>query len=166
MSINIVLLEPEKPPNTATIGRTCVCCGAKLHIIKPITFDLGDKAVKRAGLDYWERLEFYVYENFQDFLEKNNYPKIYMATTKALQTYADAKYEKDDYIMFGKESRGIPEEILKEYKDTCVRVPMKSNERSINLSNTVSIILYEAYRQNGFFDLEKTGALHNSNWEE
>lgn len=163
--MNIVLLEPEIPLNTGNIGRTCVVTGTKLHLIKPLGFLIDDKSIKKAGLDYWDKLSVYYYENFDDFLQKQNNPKIFMATTKARKTYADVEYEKDGYIMFGKESKGIPEDILKKYENTCVRIPMISEARSLNLSNAVSIVLYEAYRQQEFANFLKKGELHNSRWE-
>ena len=125
----------------------------KLHLIEPLGFRLNDKYIKRAGLDYWDDLDVSVYVNFEEFLEYNKGAKLYMATTKALKTYADIKYDVDSFIMFGKKSAGIPEEILNDYKDTSVRIPMKEETRSLNLSNSVSIILYEALRQNNFLKL-------------
>ena len=151
--INIVLHEPEMPANTGNIGRTCVALGARLHLIEPLGFRLDEKSLKRAGLDYWEKLDVTTYINFEDFLEKNPGAKIYMATTKSKQTYVDVTYEKDCYIMFGKESAGIPEEILLDYKKTAIRIPMYPEIRSLNLSNSVAIVAYEAMRQNGFFQL-------------
>lgn len=162
--MNIVLLEPEIPANTGNIGRTCVATGTKLHLIKPLGFLVDDKAIKRSGLDYWEKLQVYYYENFKDFLEKNNYPKIFMGTTKAQKTYTEVSYDKDSFIMFGKESKGIPEDILLEYRETCIRIPMLLEYRSLNLSNAVAIVLYEALRQNNFLDLLKEGQLHNNYW--
>ena len=163
--INIVLYEPEIPFNTGNIGRTCVATGSRLHLIKPLGFSLDAKEIKRAGLDYWPRLDYKVYENFQDFLEQNSNPKIWMATTKAHKVYSDVNYGPDDYIMFGPESRGIPEEILVSREEECVRLPMLAEERSINLCNSVSIFLYEALRQNDFPGLEKYGELHRLKWE-
>ncbi len=162
--INIVLHEPEMPANTGNIGRTCVALGARLHLIEPLGFRLDEKSLKRAGLDYWEKLDVTTYINFEDFLEKNPGAKIYMATTKSKQTYVDVTYEKDCYIMFGKESAGIPEEILLDYKKTSIRIPMYPEIRSLNLSNSVAIVAYEAMRQNGFFQLEKQGQLHQYLW--
>ncbi|MCR5609611.1 MAG: tRNA (cytidine(34)-2'-O)-methyltransferase [Lachnospiraceae bacterium] len=164
--INIVLHEPEIPANTGNIGRTCVAAGARLHLIEPLGFRLGEKEIKRAGLDYWDKLEVYTYVNYEDFLKKNPGAKIYMATTKALHTYADVTYEDECYIMFGKESAGIPEEILLDNKDTCVRIPMIGDIRSLNLSNSVAIVLYEALRQHEFKDMRLTGQLHRHNWDE
>lgn len=162
--LNVILLEPEMPANTGNIGRTCVATGIRLHLIEPLGFLINDKQLKRAGLDYWPRLDVTVYENYEDFKRKNPDAKIYMATTKSKQKYTDVKYPEDAYIMFGPESRGIPEEILLESKDTCVRIPMKPEERSLNLSNSVAIMVYEALRQQGFPGLEEEGQLHKYEW--
>ena len=162
--MNIVLHEPEQPGNTATIGRTCVAAGASLHLIYPLGFHLTDKLIKRAGMDYWDRLELYKYDDWKDFLEKKPDADIYFATTKAKRTYDEVSYSQDSFIMFGAESKGIPEEILVEYPERCVRIPMVGDERSINLANSVSIILYEALRQNGFPDMNLTGELHRLQW--
>lgn len=162
--MNIVLLEPEIPANTGNIGRTCVATGTKLHLIKPLGFSLEDKYLKRSGLDYWNKLEVFYYENFNDFLEKNNNPPIFMGTTKAKKTYTEVSYDENSFIMFGKESKGIPEEILLDYRETCIRIPMLSDYRSLNLSNAVAIILYEALRQNNFGGLLKEGQLHRNHW--
>ncbi|MBS5955448.1 MAG: tRNA (uridine(34)/cytosine(34)/5-carboxymethylaminomethyluridine(34)-2'-O)-methyltransferase TrmL [Clostridiales bacterium] len=164
--MNIVLLEPEMPANTGNIGRTCVATGTKLHLIEPLGFKLTDKLIKRAGLDYWDKLDVTVYSDFQDFLDKNPGAKIYMATTKGRHVYSDVAYEPDDYLMFGKESAGIPEEILLDNQDRCVRIPMWGDIRSLNLSNSVSIMLYEALRQNGFEHMTMQGELHHLRWEE
>ena len=142
--MNIVLHEPEIPANTGNIGRTCVATGTSLHLIKPLGFDISDKAVRRAGMDYWKELDLHVYEDFEEFVEKNPGARIYMATTKARKAYTEVEYKGNDFIMFGKESAGIPEEILVKYEDTSVRIPMIGEIRSLNLSNSVSI---EAKRQ-------------------
>lgn len=165
--MNVVLLEPEIPANTGNIGRTCVATGTRLHLIKPLGFSLEEKAIKRAGLDYWPHLDVRVYENFHDFLEKNPdaQGKLYMATTKALKTYDQASYEEDCYLMFGKESAGIPEEILVEYQEYCVRIPMNPEIRSLNLSNSVAVVLYEALRQNQFKGMQREGHLHRLEWK-
>lgn len=163
--MNIILLEPEIPHNTGSIGRTCVATGSALHLIRPLGFSLDAKAVKRSGLDYWNQLELYTYNNFDEFLLKNPKAKIYMATTKAKYTYADVHFEEDSFIMFGKESAGIPEDILINYKETCIRIPMEGTIRSLNLSNSVSIILYEAYRQQGFDGMQLEGKLHHHDWQ-
>ena len=164
--MNIVLLEPEIPANTGNIGRTCVATGTKLHLIKPLGFDISDKAVRRAGMDYWKDLDLAVYENFEEFLEKNPEATIYMATTKAEKVYTEVEYRPNDYIMFGKESAGIPEEILLKYPETSVRIPMIGEIRSLNLANSVAIMLYEALRQNGFGGMNTKGALHRHSWSE
>ena len=163
--MNIVLYEPEMPANTGNIGRTCVATNTRLHLIEPLGFKLSEKAVKRAGLDYWDKLDVTVYSDYQDFLDRNPGAKIYMATTKAPNVYTEASYEPDCYIMFGPESRGIPEDILVKNQETCVRIPMWGDIRSLNLSNSVSIILYEALRQNGFEKMTMQGHLRNYEWE-
>ena len=148
--MNIVLYEPEMPANTGNIGRTCVATNTKLHLIEPLGFKLSEKHLVRAGLDYWDKLDVTVYSDYQDFLKKNPGEKIYMATTKGEHVYTDIPYDPDAYIMFGPESRGIPEEILVENRENCIRIPMWGDIRSLNLSNSVAIVLYEALRQNGF----------------
>lgn len=163
--MNIVLFEPEMPANTGNIGRSCVATHTRLHLIEPLGFRLSDKEIKRAGLDYWPHLDVTVYSDYQDFLEKNPDAKIYMATTKAPNVYTDVNYEPDCYIMFGPESRGIPEDILVENQDSCVRIPMWGETRSLNLSNSVSIILYEALRQNGFEKMTMEGHLRDFDWK-
>ena len=162
--INIVLLEPEIPANTGNIGRTCVASGARLHLIEPLGFSLSEKALKRAGMDYWKDLDVTTYIDYQDFLDKNPGAKIYLATTKAQKIYTEVSYEPDCYIMFGKESAGIPEEILIQNQENCIRIPMMEKIRSLNLGNSVAIVLYEALRQNGFAGMEKEGHLHYLNW--
>lgn len=162
--LNIVLHEPEIPANTGNIGRTCVAAGARLHLIEPMGFQINEKQVKRAGLDYWDKLDVTIYESFEDFLLKNPGAKLYMATTKSKQKYTDVSFEEDAYIMFGKESAGIPEEILLDYKDTAIRIPMYSDIRSLNLGNSVAIVLYEALRQQEFKGLETQGQLHRYEW--
>lgn len=164
MKMNIVLHEPEMPANTGNIGRTCVATGARLHLIEPMGFRINDKTVKRAGLDYWDKLDVRTYVSYEDFLAKNPGAKVYMATTKSKQTYTDVRYEEDCYIMFGKESAGIPEEILLENKENCVRIPMLDDIRSLNLSNSVAIVLYEALRQQGFESFQLEGQLHHYEW--
>lgn len=164
--MNIVLLEPEIPANTGNIGRTCVATNTKLHLIEPMGFRLNEKQIKRAGLDYWNMLNLAVYDNYEDFLIKNKYPKIYMATTKATKAYTDVDYDPDSYIMFGKESAGIPEELLVSNKDTCIRIPMMEDIRSLNLGNSAAIILYETLRQNNFDGMGLKGSLHHYKWNE
>lgn len=164
--LNIVLHEPEIPANTGNIGRTCVAAGVRLHLIEPLGFRLTEKALKRAGMDYWKDLDVTTYIDFNDFLEKNPGARIYMATTKAPKMYTEVQYEPDCYIMFGKESAGIPEEILVDYKENCVRIPMIGDIRSLNLGNSAAIILYEALRQNGFDGMSTEGHLHRLSWDQ
>ena len=161
---NIVLHEPEMPANTGNIGRTCVATGSSLHLIKPLGFQINDKMLKRAGLDYWEHLDVHYYDDYADFLAKNPGARVFMATTKSKQTYTDVTYQDGDFIMFGKESAGIPEEILLDNKDTAVRIPMLPKLRSLNLSNSVGIVLYEALRQTGFASMQLEGQLHHYEW--
>ena len=162
--LNIVLLEPEIPSNTGNIGRTCVAAGARLHLIEPLGFRRNEKSIRRAGMDYWEHLDVTRYIDYQDFLEKNPGARIYMATTKARRLYTDVKYEDDCYIMFGKESAGIPEEILLQNQERAVRIPMLSDIRSLNLANSVAIVLYEALRQHGFDHMQLEGQLTKYLW--
>ena len=164
--LNIVLYEPEIPANTGNIGRSCVATNTRLHLIEPLGFSLEEKQLKRAGMDYWKDLDVTTYVNWEDFCQKNPDAKIYYATTKAHHVYSDVAYEPDCYIMFGKESAGIPEEILKDHPDTCVRIPMVGETRSLNLSNSVAIVLYEALRQNEFSNMKLEGELHRLQWEE
>ena len=166
MAFNIVLFEPEIPANTGHIGRTCVATGTRLHLIEPLGFRLNEKEIKRAGLDYWKDLDVTQYVNFEDFLEKNPGAKIYMATTKGRHIYSDVEFEDGCYIMFGKESAGIPEEILLKHPDEAIRIPMLGETRSLNLSNSVAIVLYEALRQQGFADMKTEGQLTRFSWDE
>ena len=163
--LNIVLYEPEIPANTGNIGRTCVATGTRLHLIEPLGFKLNEKSLKRAGMDYWKDLDVTTYIDYQDFLEKNPGAKIYMATTKAYKVYTEVDYESNCYIMFGKESAGIPEEILVEHEEDCMRIPMNGDIRSLNLGNSVAIVLYEALRQNGFAGMNLSGELHELHWK-
>ncbi len=160
----MVLFEPEIPANTGNIGRTCVATNTRLHLIEPLGFRLNDKTVKRAGMDYWQDLDVIRYDDWDDFCEKNPDAKIYMATTKAKHTYTEVEFEPDCYIMFGKESAGIPEEILVQHPDTSIRIPMVGETRSLNLSNSVAIVLYEALRQNNFDHMKLEGDLHRLHW--
>ena len=162
--MNIVLLEPEIPQNAGNIARTCAVTKSTLHLIKPLGFSVEDKYLKRAGLDYWNLLDIYYYDNFDDFLKKNKYPVIFIATTKSKKLYTDVQYQQNDYIMFGKESAGIPEEILLQYPQTSVRIPMFEQARSLNLSNAVAVVLYEELRQQNFDGLLKQGQLHRHTW--
>lgn len=190
--LNIVLYEPEIPYNTGNIGRTCVAADAKLHLIRPLGFSLEQKEIHRAGLDYWPKLKLAVYDSFDDFLEKNHLSsgssagagdgdagnrqeegrtenaagRLFLATTKAHQVYTDVHYEMNDFIMFGPESRGIPEEILVDREEDCIRIPMYEDTRSLNLCNSAAIVLYEALRQNDFDGLRKNGELHHLQWRD
>ena len=180
---NIVLLEPEIPANTGNIGRTCLVTGSRLHLIEPMGFILNDKNLKRAGMDYWKDVDCTIYDSLADFYEMNSEfidfgnlykssspsarvkkPNLWMATTKAQKTYADVQFNDGDYIMFGKESAGIPEEMLMAKPESCIRIPMAQGQRSLNLSNSAAIILYEALRQNSFGNLEQMGQLHHHTW--
>ena len=162
----MILYEPEIPQNTGNIGRSCVATGTKLHLIEPLGFMLNDKTVKRAGMDYWEQLDVTRYDDWQDFLTKNPKAKIYFATTKGKNVYTEVSYEPDAFLMFGPESRGIPEEILVEHPDRCVRIPMVGEARSLNLANSVAIVLYEALRQNNFSQMKLEGELHRLKWND
>jgi tRNA (cytidine/uridine-2'-O-)-methyltransferase len=164
--MHIVLHQPEIPANTGNIGRTCVATGTSLHLIEPLGFSLSEKSIKRAGMDYWSKLDVSRYVNFDEFKEKHPDAKIWMATTKAKKSYTEAVFGPDDFIMFGKESAGIPEEILVDNEENCIRIPMFPTIRSLNLSNSVAIVLYEALRQNGFSNMEIQGELHRLHWKD
>lgn len=164
--MNIILHQPEIPANTGNIGRTCAATGSSLHLIEPLGFRITEKEIKRAGMDYWDKLDVTTYMNFEEFREKHPGSRIWMATTKAEHVYSDVVYGKDDFIMFGKESAGIPEEILVDYQETCIRIPMLPAIRSLNLSNSVAIVLYEALRQNHFKEMQMEGQLHHLSWKE
>lgn len=163
--MNIILHQPEIPGNTGNIGRTCVATGTSLHLIEPLGFRLDEKSIRRAGMDYWQHLDVTRYMNFAEFQEKHPGAKIWMATTKAKRAYTEVTYSPEDYIMFGKESAGIPEEILVEHEESCIRIPMLPAIRSLNLSNSVAIVLYEALRQQGFGKMQREGELHRLHWE-
>lgn len=162
--MHIVLHQPEIPANTGNIGRTCVATGTSLHLIEPLGFRLDEKSIRRSGMDYWEQLDVTRYINYAAFQEKHPNVRIWYATTKARRTYTEASFGPDDYIMFGKESGGIPEEILVENEETCIRIPMLDRIRSLNLSNAVAIVLYEALRQNHFDGMQTQGELHRLQW--
>ena len=164
--MNVILLEPEIPQNTGNIGRTCCATGTKLHLIEPMGFRINEKNLKRAGMDYWDDLDVTIYDSFKDFMDQHPGIKIWMATTKAPHRYTDVEFGPDDYIMFGKESAGIPEEILVDNEDTCIRIPMNPEFRSLNLANSVAIVLYEALRQNDFHGMQMEGHLHRLQWKE
>lgn len=157
--INIVMVEPEIPQNTGNIARTCAAIGAKLHLVKPLGFEISDKYLKRAGLDYWDKLEIEEHENLEDFLQKYNIKitNMYLVTTKGENCYSNIDYSKLDevFLLFGKETKGLPENLLKENLDRTIRIPMKENLRSLNLSNSVAIVAYEVLRQQGFDNLQE-----------
>jgi len=161
---NIVLVEPEIPQNTGNIARTCAATGSKLHIVKPMGFTIDDKKLKRAGLDYWHLLGVTYYENLDDFFSKNQNGRFFYATTKGLNKYSDVTFSDGDFILFGKETKGLPEELLKQNKEFCIRIPMIDEARSLNLSNSVAIVVYEALRQTGFEQLKTEGNLTKFSW--
>lgn len=176
--MNIVLHEPEIPGNTGNIGRSCAATNTSLHLIEPLGFEITEKELRRAGLDYWSKLDVRRYRDYEDFLLENfsgdpfrrtkdgiKTPRLWFATTKAGRIYCEADFGPDDYIMFGKESAGIPEEILAEHEESCIRIPMGFGIRSLNLSNAAAIVLFEALRQNGFPGLEREGKLHRLEWK-
>ena len=189
--MHIVLHEPEIPGNTGNIGRSCAATSTSLHLIDPLGFDINEKELRRAGLDYWAQLDVHRYRDYQDFLMENfggsslqntetekteqpadsgsvsitRPPRLWFATTKAKHLYCEADFGPDDYIMCGKESAGIPEEILVDHEDSCIRIPMGFDIRSLNLSNAVAVVLYEALRQNDFPGLEREGELHRLHWK-
>lgn len=164
--MHIILHQPEIPANTGNIGRTCVATGTSLHLIEPLGFRLNEKELKRAGMDYWDQLDVTRYINYADFLEQHPGAKIWMATTKAKKSYTEVEFGPDDFIMFGKESAGIPEEILVDNEENCIRIPMLPTIRSLNLSNSVAIVLYEALRQNQFSNMQLEGELHRLHWKD
>lgn len=164
--IHIVLHQPEIPQNTGNIARTCAATGASLHLIKPMGFTVDDKKLKRAGLDYWDKLDITYYEGLEDFTAKHPDAKIYYFTTKARNLYTEVNYPDEVFIMFGKESAGLPEELLVQHPDTCVRLPMREGLRSLNLSNTVAVAVYEILRQQDFAGLCEQGSLTRYEWGE
>ncbi len=149
--LNIVLVEPEIPQNTGNIARTCACTNSRLHLVKPLGFDVSEKSIRRAGLDYWDKVEIVYYENLQEFFKKNQGGKFYYSTTKAKKSYTEVPYPDECFILFGRESRGLPEDLIYNDYDNAIRIPMYGSLRSLNLSNSVAIILYEALRQNDYF---------------
>lgn len=165
MEINIVMVEPEIPQNTGNVARTCAATGARLHLVGPMGFNIDDKKLKRAGLDYWHYLDITYYKDINEFFEKNKGEFFYF-TTKARQTHSDIKYPDKCYLLFGKETKGLPEELLLKNPDNCVRIPMMGEIRSLNLSNSVAIAVYETLRQWDYPSLENFGQLHNYRWED
>ena len=162
--LNIVLHEPEIPQNTGNIARTCAVTGASLHLIEPLGFKITDAALKRAGLDYWDKLDIHYYSSYEDFMSKND-GSFYYYTTKAKKAHTDVRYGGNVYLIFGKETKGLPEELLKDNHDYCVRMPMRGIIRSLNLSNAVAIGTYEVLRQWDYPELVQKGKLHNLSWE-
>ena len=159
--LNIVMVEPEIPQNTGNVARTCAATGARLHLVKPLGFEIDDRKLKRAGLDYWHLLDITYYDSLDDFMEKHKEDNLFYYTTKAPRAYTEVEFPKDVYFLFGKETKGLPESFLKEhYDDRCIRIPMISEARSLNLSNSVAIAAYEYFRQFGYFDLQQGGQLH------
>ena len=157
--MNIVLVEPEIPQNTGNIARTCAATGARLHLIRPLGFSLADKYLKRAGLDYWNLMSYTVYDSLDEFFAKNPGANCHYASKKAARSYCEARYERDDYLVFGRESRGLDEALLRREYERCIRIPMRAEARSLNLSNSVAIVLFEALRQQGFPGLLEQGSL-------
>ena len=164
--INIVLHEPEIPQNTGNIARTCAATGAALHLIRPLGFAIDDRKLKRAGLDYWHQLDITYYDGLDDFYAKNPGAEVYYFSTKAPNLYTEIEYPNPVYIMFGKETKGLPEELLHNNPERCVRLPMREGLRSLNLSNSVAIAVYEILRQGNFEDLKTAGELTQFSWEE
>lgn len=162
--INIVLCEPEIPQNTGNIARTCAAIGASLHLIRPLGFEIDNAKLKRAGLDYWDKLDITYYDGLDDFFTKHNDITVYYFSTKAKHKYSDITYPSDAWIMFGKETKGLPEELLLANPDTCVRIPMRDHLRSLNLSNSVAIAAYEILRQWAFEGMQETGELTKYSW--
>ncbi len=165
MKLNIVMVEPEIPQNTGNVARTCAATGARLHLVGPMGFTIDDKKLKRAGLDYWQYLDITYYENLDDFFSKNQGVFFYY-TTKALHTHSDVSYPDNCYLLFGKETKGLPEELLLKNPESCVRIPMQGEIRSLNLSNSVAIATYEVLRQWNYPELQNFGQLHNYRWED
>lgn len=163
-NINIVLAEPQIPQNTGNISRTCAVSGARLHLIKPLGFEVTDRYLKRAGLDYWDKLDISYYENFADFFEKNPDGKFFYFTTKGRKTYSEVKYPDNSYLVFGREDRGLPEELLYRNPESCVRIPMRNDLRSLNLSNSAAIAVYEVLRQWDYPGLNRVGELTKFKW--
>lgn len=165
MNLNVVLVEPQIPQNTGNISRTCAVTGAKLHLVKPLGFEVSDKHLKRAGLDYWDKLDITYYDGLDDFFERTKGGVYYYFTPKGRKVYSDAEYEDNCYLIFGREDKGLPEELLHDNKDSCVRIPMRPELRSLNLSNSVAIAVYETLRQWDYPDLSREGKLTRFSWD-
>ena len=161
--LHVVLLEPEIPANTGNIARTCAATGTRLHLIRPLGFDISEKAVRRAGLDYWPMVDLQVYDNLADFFRQNSVEQLWSLTTKAPRTYTQVRFSPDCYLLFGPETRGLPEDFLARRPETCLRLPMRAQARSLNLSNAVAITVYEALRQLDFPGLLREGKMSQSN---
>ena len=159
--LNIVLVEPEIPQNCGNVARTCAATGSRLHLVRPLGFDISDKAVKRAGLDYWHLVDVRVYENLDDFFEKTGAADLWLLSTKAPRSYTEAEFHPDCWLMFGKETKGLPESFLAEHFDRCLRIPIRSEARSLNLSNSVAVVVFEALRQQSFSHLQEQGSMTN-----
>ena len=159
--LNIVLVEPEIPQNCGNIARTCAATGCRLHLIRPLGFDISEKAVKRAGLDYWHLVEVRDYENLEDFFARNQVRAMWCLSTKAPRSYTEARFSDGDYLFFGKETKGLPEDFLEAHRESCIRLPMRAEARSLNLSNAVAITVYEALRQLAFPGLADHGKMLN-----
>ena len=165
MQLNIVLAEPQIPQNTGNIARTCAVTGARLHLIKPLGFQIDDKKLKRAGLDYWDKLDISYYDNFEDFFRKNEGGSFFFFTTKGRKIHSEEEYPDNSYLIFGREDAGLPEDILYAQPESCLRIPMRSTLRSLNLSNSAAIAVYEVLRQWDYPDLETEGRLTKYTWE-
>lgn len=165
-SLNVALIEPQIPQNTGNIARTCAATGARLHLVKPMGFQIDEKKVRRAGLDYWDKLDITYYDSIDDFFEQNKDASFYYFTTKARQAHSDVSYPDNCFLVFGKETAGLPEELLKANPESCVRQPMRGIIRSLNLSNSVAIGVYEVLRQWGYPQLSSKGELHNLRWDD
>lgn len=161
---NIVLVEPEIPQNAGNIARTCAATGTKLHMVRPLGFEVTDKYLKRAGLDYWNLVEIYYYDSFDELLAKYPQGRFFYFTTKGRHRHSDVQFQDGDFLVFGKETKGLPEELLMQNEETCLRIPMREAARSLNLGNSVAIALYEALRQSDYPDLLEEGELHNHKW--
>ena len=157
--LNVVLHEPEIPQNCGNIARTCAATGARLHLIRPLGFDISEKAVRRAGLDYWNLVDVRVYDNLEDFFQKNQVRQLWCLSTKAPRCYTEAEFTEDCFLLFGKETKGLPEDFLEAHREECIRIPMRNEARSLNLSNAVAITVFEALRQTGFQGLLDHGKM-------
>ncbi|MDD6995268.1 MAG: tRNA (uridine(34)/cytosine(34)/5-carboxymethylaminomethyluridine(34)-2'-O)-methyltransferase TrmL [Candidatus Borkfalkiaceae bacterium] len=163
---NIVLVEPEIPQNAGNIARTCAATGSVLHMVRPFGFEISDKYLKRAGLDYWNLVDIKYYDSFAELQKQNTNARFFFFTTKAKKAHSEVSYRDGDFLVFGKETKGLPEELLVENEETCVRIPMISEARSLNLSNSVAVAVYEALRQTGYTNLSETGRLHRLKWRD